>query len=83
MTTKWIAVCALALSMSLGCGESKKKPEESPKPVPTEPAEPAAPELTDEQVPVAADFEEEADKEITAENYKAELDKLAAEAEPE
>lgn len=36
-------------------------------------------DLKDEDLPVEADFEEEADKEITDANYAAELDKLEKE----
>jgi len=36
---------------------------------------------SEEEVPVAEDFEEEAEGEISGENYRAELDRLAAEIE--
>ena len=35
--------------------------------------------ITNENIPVAADFEEEAEKAITSANYKSELDSLEAE----
>lgn len=40
-------------------------------------------ELTDEDLPVRADFTEEAESSISKDNYKAELDKLATEIEKE
>jgi hypothetical protein len=40
-------------------------------------------ELTDDDLPVRADFTEEAESSITGENYKAELDKLAGEIDKE
>jgi hypothetical protein len=47
----------------------------------TAPANAAAPAaaLANQNIPVAADFEEEAEKSITLANYKAELDSLEAE----
>ena len=40
-------------------------------------------ELTDDDLPVRADFMEEAESSISSENYKSELDKLTTEIEKE
>jgi hypothetical protein len=42
----------------------------------TQPAPPAPAEIPDQELPVATDFEDEAEKQISAENYKGELDTL-------
>ena len=43
----------------------------------TQPAPPPAPaQIPDQELPVATDFEDEAEKQISAENYKSELDTL-------
>ena len=60
------------LLLALAACEDKAPPAE---PAAADSAEPTAPV----DVPTVADFEEEAEKAITAENYKAELDKLEAE----
>ncbi len=43
----------------------------------------AADDYKDEDLPVPADFEDDAEKEVTEANYKAELDKEAKELGPE
>jgi hypothetical protein len=67
--------------LALGC-EEKKEPAPAPtasaKPTEAKPAEtkPAAVALSDDDISVAADFEEEATKSITTASYKAELDAM-------
>lgn len=81
----WVPAGLMLLVVA--CGGSKEAPAPQPQP-PAEPAaeepsaEPAAPaeeEPSAEEVPVTADFEEEAEKDINLENYIAELDRLEAE----
>jgi hypothetical protein len=88
--TFFSAVAALVLAMPLSC-DREKAPDASPvassaavaaatataAPAAAVPATPAAEEV--ENIPVAADFEEEAEKTITKANYKTELDTLEAE----
>jgi hypothetical protein len=76
-----------ALIALLGCGEQERpKAEPAPLPPPALPApepEPAAPRIELEpnadELPVPEDFEPEAEAEITAANYREELDKLERE----
>ncbi len=77
---RWIMLTLLAVSgftMSLGCDEQAGQG--------TAPAGSAAPPvaLKDEDLPIPADFDDEADKQITAGNYKAELDTLDKEISAE
>jgi hypothetical protein len=81
--TTMIAVSAL-LCFAAACEKEEKKPE--PAAAPSAVAAPAptaaptpAPAATQETIPVAADFEEEAEKTITKANYKSELDSLEKE----
>jgi hypothetical protein len=74
------------LCLSLSCDKEEKKPEPaaaaSAPAVPTVAAPtpaPAAAPAANETIPVAADFEEEAEKSITPANYKSELDSLEKE----
>ena len=57
-----------------GCGKGDKDKNEKPVKTPDKPpvAEVIEPEITDEDVPVAADFEEAAEAEVTEKNYKDE-----------
>jgi hypothetical protein len=64
--------------------EKEKTPEPAPVAIAAPSAAPAVPKPTvaapaPETVPVAADFEEEAEKTITKANYKTELDSLESE----
>jgi hypothetical protein len=78
-------LAALVFATLPSCEKGKEKPSD-PAPaaasvavaVPAPPASAAAP-AESESVPVAADFEEEAEKTITKANYKTELDALEAE----
>jgi hypothetical protein len=77
-----LAASAL-LCFSASC-EKEKTPEPAaaaPSAVaaPTVAAPVAAPAPANENIPVAADFEEEAEKSITSANYKKELDSIEAE----
>jgi hypothetical protein len=83
--TTMIAATAL-LCFAAACEKEEKKPEPTaapsaaaaPAPTPA-PAPAPAPAATQETIPVAADFEEEAEKTITKANYKSELDSLEKE----
>ena len=66
----------LAGLVALGCGESNA-PSGSGAPV----ASGAAKPLADSDLPVPADYEEEAEKKISASNYKSELDALEKEVD--
>jgi hypothetical protein len=82
------SIAAFLFAFPLAC-EKEKVPEPgpaAPAPAPAAAATSAAsttaaapPAAEPENVPVAADFEEEAEKTITRANYKAELDTLEAE----
>lgn len=74
----------LLFATSVSCDKEKEKGSESAAAAPV--AASAAPVVAAsaapaevENIPVAADFEEEAEKTITKANYKAELDALEAE----
>lgn len=70
-------ILCLLLACAWGCKKDKKGKDE-PKPADTPPVEQPAP-IADEDLAVPADFDEEAEEQITAENYKAELDTLEKE----
>jgi hypothetical protein len=76
-----ILAASTLLCLSAACDKEEKKPEPAAAPsavaAPTV-AAPAAP-VANETIPVAADFEEEAEKSITPANYKSELDSLEKE----
>jgi ABC-type oligopeptide transport system substrate-binding subunit len=89
----WIALSLLLVLALTGCKKSESEPQSEPektaevaKPVEPDPpkAEPARDtslpetEVTD-GIPTEEDYEEEAEKVITADNLEAELDKLEAE----
>lgn len=67
---------ALATGLfALGCGDSTPSGSGAPA------GSGAAVALADSDVPVAADYEEEAEKNISASNYKGELDGLEKEVD--
>ncbi len=85
-----LILVAVVACLALACGDDKKSaPAQQPaakKPAPVdEPAPPPDPaaQIPDEALPIAADFEGEADENITADNYAATLDELAQEIDAE
>lgn len=87
---KWIVAGALACSMVAAgaCSKSDKDDKGQATPATTAQQAPAntpnsqaapGPDISDEDVPVETDFEEAAEKEISAENYQQELDTLEKE----
>jgi hypothetical protein len=83
-----------ALCATAACNKAEEAPETeatdtasaadgqaAPQLAATATAETPQPEITDEDIPVAADFEEAADTEITDANYKAQLADLQKEIE--
>jgi hypothetical protein len=83
---KWILSGALACSLIAfsACSKSEDgtgqetpatSAQQNPNNQPNNQATPG-PDIPDEDVPVETDFEEAAEKEITADNYQQELDKL-------
>ncbi len=75
-----LAASAL-LGLCVSCDKEEKKPEPAAAPSATAAPTVAAPATPPpaETIPVAADFEEEAEKSITPANYKSELDSLEKE----
>jgi hypothetical protein len=73
-------VLPTVLVLSASCEKEKAPDQAAPTASVAAPpnAAPAA-ALANENIPVAADFEEEAEKSITPANYKTELDSLEAE----
>lgn len=91
-----IAALSLTALTTLGaCSKDDKKDENKGKAAPDKtlptpdikkmPKPPTAPgpEIVDEDLPIETDFEDEAEKSITAENFKAELDALEKEIDAE
>jgi hypothetical protein len=84
---KRLSFAAIVLALSVFACEQKQKEDvpaaaapEPPKPAETLPASAqATPEGALDQVPVAEVFEEQAAREITAENLEGQLDKLEKE----
>jgi hypothetical protein len=83
--TRVLVVPILLIAAVTAC-EQKPKTEPSPTPAPTiQPARETTPARTEPQaaaaepVPVSEDFEEQAAREITAENLESELAKLEGE----
>ena len=80
MNTMRMMFLAAALAMAGSCAK-----ETTDQPAPTDqttqpaPTTPTPAEIPDQELPVATDFEDEVEKQITAENYKAELDTLEQE----
>jgi hypothetical protein len=75
---RWIVLSLLALSAAVvGCEESK--PQSGATPGQTAQAAP----IKDEDLPTEAEFDDEAEKEITQDNYKAQLDTLEKEISAE
>jgi len=78
--TRWMLILSLVVPFYACGGE-----EESPEPEPIEEVEQETPEEvaevdpTEDEIPIAEDFEDEAESEITAENYASVLDELEAE----
>jgi len=72
MKTLYLAVAAAA-ALGLASCEKTDKPQEGAAPAPSAAA---ANELSDDDIPVAEDYLEEATKEIDDSNYKAQLDAL-------
>ncbi len=82
---------ACAAALALAACSSAKQPESTPAPEPAAtpapaaaPAAPAAkpaeqPDPTADEVPLTADFDQEAAQTITAENFRAQLDALEKE----
>jgi hypothetical protein len=68
-----IPAAALCLFFTAGCDEAQKKPE------PSTTAAPAPAPLSDADLAVPADFEEDAERTITAASYKEELAALDTE----
>jgi hypothetical protein len=64
---KWIIGILMAGSLALASGCSKDEAAKS---------EPTEVELSDEDLPVEADFEQEAEQQITGDTYLEELDTL-------
>ena len=84
--TIWGPVILCVLALSLGCDKSKKEePSAAPaeKPVASAAATAEAIELSDDDVPVAEDFIEEATKEIDDSNLNAKLDEIEKEISAE
>jgi hypothetical protein len=77
MNTMKIMFLAAVLAAAGSCAK-----ETADQPAPTDPQtqpEPAPAQIPDQELPVATDFEGEAEKQISAENYKGELDTLEQE----
>ena len=77
-----ILMAALFAFAIAGCGKGDK--DNNKKPVKTPDKPPVTdvvvePDITDEDIPVAADFEEAAETEVTDKNYKDELANLQKE----
>ena len=94
----WILAALLSLSLATigACSKKEEKkddgankkakptlPTPNVKKQPATPTPPTGPEIADEDLPVETDFEEEAEKDITAENYKSILDELEKEISAE
>jgi hypothetical protein len=78
MNTIRMMLLAAALVAAGGC--AKENTEQPAQTEPTQPQTPPAPaEIPDQELPVATDFEGEAETQISAENYKGELDTLEQE----
>lgn len=77
MTTMRTMFLAVVLAVAGSCAkESTDQPATTdPQTTPT----PAPAEIPDQELPVATDFEDESEKQISAENYKGELDTLEQE----
>lgn len=80
MKTRFIIVpLAIASIFALAaCDEQKTQTDPGATPTPAPAAEV---KLTDADLPVSADFEEDAEKTITTASYKAELESLTKEVE--
>jgi len=74
---RWLTLGLLAASLCVVACEEQKAGE----PAGGQAAAPA--QIKDEDIPTAADFDDEAEKKITADNYKAEVDALEKEISAE
>jgi PBP1b-binding outer membrane lipoprotein LpoB len=73
---RWVVLSLLALSaVVVGCEEQSQPQSGSPTPGQTAQAAP----IKDEDLPTEAEFDDEAEKDITSANYKTELDSLEKE----
>ena len=90
--TRWIAILTLVVAAATVACPQREATEQPAADEPTEavheqgdaaPAEAAAEEAepAEADVPVAEDFEDEVESTITADNYQAEIDRIAAEIE--
>jgi hypothetical protein len=87
MKSSFVALALMTLAFLPGCEKEKIPEPAAATPPATAAAAPAPPTaapaataaLAAENIPVAADFEDEAEKSITKANYRAELDSLEAE----
>lgn len=77
---RWVVLSLLALSaVVVGCDEQQSQQPSGDKPGQTAQAAP----IKDEDLPTEAEFDDEAEKEITSANYKTELDSLEKEISAE
>jgi hypothetical protein len=76
---RWVVLALLALSaVAVGC-EEQSKPQSGDTPGQTAQAAP----IKDEDLPTEAEFDDEAEKQITPDNYKAQLDSIEKEISAE
>ena len=68
-------------ALAAGCDQRGSSTQQPPATAAPATADAAPPMLLETDLPVQADFEQEAANEITADTYKAELDALAKELE--
>jgi hypothetical protein len=87
--TRWLPLLGAAWLLGAACQKNEPAPAETTSTAPAVPAPapepvasaPAALEIPDADLAVPEDFEDEAEKEITVSNYKAELKALEKELE--
>lgn len=77
MKTRFVIVPLAFMSLLALAACEEQKPTEPATPAPSA----AAVQLNDDDLAVTADFEEDAERTITAANYKTELDSLEKEIE--
>lgn len=78
---RWLTLGLLAASLCVVACEEQKPAQ--PAATGGQAAAPAPAQIKDEDIPTAADFDDEAEKDITATNYKAEVDSLEKEISAE
>jgi len=76
---RWLTLGLLAASLCIVACEEQKAAQ--PAAAGSQAAAPA--QIKDEDIPTASDFDDEAEKDITATNYKAEVDALEKEISAE